>query len=331
MKKIIYFFIFLIIIVVPINTYCNTEETVNEQKNTFGINSFLKKAKEFTGDEILSEDDINNIFELAVTGQVNNETLFNKFVGVLGKEFKNTLGCLTSILVIVIIHSILKSISEGLENDNISRIIYYVQYILIITIVMSNFSDIVSMIKKSTSDMVGFINILTPLLTSLMIFTGSITTSSMLEPTILLLVNLIGNLIQNILIPIVLVIASLSIISQISDKVKIDRLAKSIKSGIVWLLGIILTIFVGVISLEGTLSSSVDGITAKTTKAVVSSAIPIVGKILGDAVDTVLGCGIVLKNAVGIVGVIIVLSICVVPILKLVILTVSYKILARCM
>lgn len=82
------------------------------------------------------------------------------------------------------------------------------------------------------------------------------------------------------------------------------------------------------VSLEGTLASSVDGITAKTAKTVVSSAIPVVGKILGDAVDTVLGCGIVLKNAVGIVGVIIVIGICIMPIIKLVILSLTYKLLA---
>ena len=70
------------------------------------------------------------------------------------------------------------------------------------------------------------------------------------------------------------------------------------------------------------------GITAKTTKAIVSSAVPIVGKVLGDAVDTVLGCGIILKNAVGLVGVLIVVGICIIPILKLAILTISYKLLA---
>ena len=70
------------------------------------------------------------------------------------------------------------------------------------------------------------------------------------------------------------------------------------------------------------------GITAKTTKAIVGSAIPIVGKVLGDAVDTVLGCGIILKNAVGLVGVLIVVGICIIPILKLAVLTISYKLLA---
>ena len=53
-----------------------------------------------------------------------------------------------------------------------------------------------------------------------------------------------------------------------------------------------------------------------------------VGKILGDAVDTVLGCGVVLKNAVGLVGVIIILGICIVPIIKLGVLTLAYKLLA---
>ena len=70
------------------------------------------------------------------------------------------------------------------------------------------------------------------------------------------------------------------------------------------------------------------GITAKTAKTIVSSAVPVVGKILGDAVDTVLGSGIILKNAVGLVGVIVILGICIMPILKLTVLTVTYKLLA---
>ena len=193
---------------------------------------------------------------------------------------------------------------------------------------MTNFSDIIAIVRDTATNLVGFMNSLIPILISLMLYTGSITTSSVLEPIILFMVNLIGNLIQNFLIPSVLIVTTLSIISQIGDKVQINKLAKFFNSGIVWLLGVILTIFVGIISLEGTLSSSVDGITAKTTKAIVSSSIPIVGKILGDAVDSVLGCGIILKNAIGVIGVIIIIGICIMPIIKIAILTISYKVLA---
>ena len=66
------------------------------------------------------------------------------------------------------------------------------------------------------------------------------------------------------------------------------------------------------------------GVTAKTTKAAVSNFIPVVGKILGDAVDTVMGCSVILKNALGIVGVIIIICICITPIFKLVTLMTMY-------
>ena len=328
MKKIIYiliFFILLLHFIMP-TVLAEEEETLKEQQEEFGISEFIKQAKEYSG-EFFEDIDMNEILESAIKGEVNNQTLFKKVLSLFGGELVDGLTVLGSILAIVVIHSILKSVSESLENDTISKLIYYVQYILIITIVMMNFSDIVQIVKDSCNNLIGFMNILIPLLISLMIYTGSITTSGVLEPIILFLINFIGNIIQTLIIPIVLIFTSLIVISKISDNVQIDKLSKFLKSGIVWFFGIILTIFVAVISLEGTLSSSVDGITAKTTKAVVSSAIPVVGKILGDAVDTVLGCGIILKNAVGVIGIIIAIGICIMPILKLGIFTIAYKLM----
>lgn len=328
MKRKILKLIFVFFIINTTYSFAIDENTLSEQQNTFGINDFIKNSKEYISDDIFEETDINQVLEQAITGQVDNKNIISKIFNIFGSEAKDTIGMLSSILAIIVIHSVLKAISDGLENDVVSKLVYYVQYILIAYIVMTNFSNIVTMVKEATNNMVGFINLLVPLLTSLMVFTGSITTSGMIEPVILFAVNLIGNLIQNVLLPIVLVIASFSIISKISDKIQIDKLSKFMKSGIVWALGIILTLFVSIVSLEGTLSSSVDGITAKTTKAVVSSAIPIVGKILGDAVDSVLGCGLILKNAVGIVGVLIIVGICITPIVKLALITISYKVLA---
>ena len=334
MKKIVCLFITIILINFQIqNIYANTNEndsqnqTLTEQQEEFGISDFIQESEQYTG-EFFEGIDISKILQNALKGEINNSNILTKILSLFGKEFMSALGAIAGILAIIIIHSILKSVSDGLENDNISKLIYYVQYILIITIIMSNFSDIVKIVQDTSNNLVGFMNILVPLLMTLMIYTGSITTTTILEPITLFLINFIGNIIQTILIPLVLVVVSLIIISKISDKVQIGKIAKFLKSGIVWFLGIILTVFVAVVSLEGTLSSSVDGITAKTTKAVVSSAVPVVGKILGDAVDTVLGCGIILKNAVGFVGVIIVVGICIVPILKLTILTIAYKILA---
>ena len=328
-SKIIYCTFLLILIISNIfitRSYANNEETLKEQQQEFGIQDFIKNSKQYAGD-FFDDLDIQDIFNNSIQGKIDNKSIFNRVISLLGTEFVNSLKAIGSILVIIVIHSVLKSISESLENEGIAKLIYYTQYILIITIVMTNLSEIIKMVQDTTINLVAFMNMLVPILITLMMYTGSIVTSGVIEPIILFMINFIGNMIQNIIIPLVLIFTSLVILSKLSDKVQIENLSRFLKSGIVWGLGIVLTIFVGVVSLEGTMSSSVDGITAKTTKAIVSSAIPVVGKILSDSVDTVLGCGIVLKNAVGLIGVIIVIGICIVPIIKLATMTVAYKIL----
>ena len=203
---------------------------------------------------------------------------------------------------------------------------YYVQYILIVTLIMSNFSDIINLAKNTIQNLVGFSQSLIPILITLMMTTGSIASASVVQPILLFLITFIGNIITTFLLPLILIGTALGIVSKVSDKVQINKLSKYFKSSTVWILGIVLTLFVGVLSLEGSLTSSVDGVTAKTAKAAVSNFIPVVGKILGDAVDTVIGCSNILKNAVGIVGVIVIIGICALPIIKLTILMATYYI-----
>ena len=309
------------------NTAQIDETEILDQEEMFGVSSFIQNSKQYTGN-FFDDIDIGEILNSAIKGEVDNTNIYKKILSKLDNEAQTGIRSLACILAIIIIHSILKSISESLENDSVSKLIYYVQYIAIIAVIMGNFSDIINLVKETTTNLIGFMNTLIPVLISLMVYTGSITTTSILEPIILFMINFIGNLIQDILIPVILIITSISIISKISDKVQINKISKFLKSSTVWFLGTVLTIFVGVVSLEGTLSSSVDGITAKTAKAIVSSAVPVVGKILGDVVDSVLGCGVILKNAVGFVGVIITIGICILPILKLTVLTFSYKLVA---
>ena len=323
MKKTI--LIFILILIIPTKVLAETkEEIMSSTQEKFNISGFINQAQEYTGD-FFDDMDLSDIFNQAVQGKVNNQTIYKKIIKILGNEVSSNIKILISILVIIVIHGILKSITDSLDNSNVSQIIYFVQYILIVTLIMSNFTEIIKLIKETANNLVGFINLLMPLLLTLMVYTGNITTSSVLEPIVLFISNFIGNIIVDALIPIVLIIVVFSIISKISDRVQVEKISKFLKSGVVWFLGIVLTIFVGVVSLEGTLSSSVDGVTAKTAKAVVSSVIPVVGKVLGDVVDSVLGCGVVLKNAVGVVGVIVIIGICILPVLKIATLSIMYS------
>ena len=323
MKRII--LIFILVLMIPNYAFAESqEEIMSSTQEKFNISGFLKEAQKYTN-ESFEEIDLSSMLGQAIQGKIDNNKLYKIIIKLLGKEVSSSLKILISILVIIVIHGILKAITDGLENNSVSQIIYFVQYILIVTLIMSNFSEIIKLVKDTSNNLVGFINVLIPLLLTLMVYTGSIATSTIIEPIVLFISNFVGNIISDILIPIVLVIVVFSIVSKISERVQIEKISKFLKSGVMWALGVILTVFVGVVSLEGTLSSSVDGITAKTAKAAVSTVIPVVGKVLGDVVDSVLGCGVILKNAVGFVGVIVILSICIMPIIKIGTLSMIYS------
>lgn len=331
MKKIIVIFLIAIFFVLSINSIViatdensvSQEEILESQQDSLNISSFIEETKKYT-QNTFEDLDMGEIFSSAITGDIDNETLLKTFFNMAGEEVLDCISILGSIVVIIVIHSILKSISEGLENKSISQITYYVQYILIVTLIMTNFADILSMVTTSINNLVGFMNSLIPILITLMLTTGNIASAGIIEPIILFIITFIGNFITSVLIPFVLIANVLGIVSKVSDRVQVDKLSKFFNSSVVWVLGIVLTIFVGVLSVEGSLSSTVDGITAKTAKAAVTNFIPVVGKILGDAVDTVIGCSNVLKNAVGIIGVIVILCICVGPIIKLAVLMALY-------
>lgn len=259
------------------NTQINTDVILEEQQSNFGIKDFLKEAEDYAPN-FIKELDISNIFNMAIKGKIDNNSILKKILSLLGSQFIDTIKVLINILLIVLVHSILKSITDGLENGEISKIVYYVQYILIVTIIMTNFTDILKSVNETIENLIGFSETLIPLLITLMAYTGSITTTSVIEPILLFMVEFISNMIKTFIIPLISIITVLIIISKITERIQISKLGDFFKSSIIWVLGIILTVFVGVVSLEGNLTSSVDGLTAKTTKAAVSSLIPIVRK-----------------------------------------------------
>ncbi len=189
---------------------------------------------------------------------------------------------------------------------------------------MTSFNNILSLVVEALERLNAFMYSTVPIIFSLILSTGKFATATVFQPIILFLITITNVLINKLIIPVILIYTVLNIVSNISEKNQLSKLAGFIKSTTIWILGLSLTILVGVMSLEGGLTSSVDAVTGKTAKAAVTNFIPVVGKILGDAVDTVLGCTVILKNSIGFIGVMIIILICIMPIIKITILMALY-------
>lgn len=322
MKKILLLTL-LIFLLVP-NVSFSTETIVEDQMKALNLGTFIEESGKYTN-EVFPELDVQELITKSLTGKVDNGIFYKALLRLLGKELVSNITVLGSVLIIIVIHSILKSISGNLGNENTSQVAYFVEYILIITLIIGSFGIIIINIKNTITNLVDFMNNLVPILIALIVATGQVASSTLLQPILIFAVIFLGNIINLVILPIVTMIMILNIASNLSDKIQIGNLSKFFTSSITWFLGFVITLFVGLLSLEGTLTSSVDGITVKGIKSVASTFIPVVGKALGDSVDTVLGATTLIKNAIGFVGIIIVIGICALPIIRLTITSLLYS------
>ena len=214
-------------------SYATDNEVLESQKKAVGIPEFIEEAEDYTK-ETLEGTGINpeEVLNEAIEGNLNHSKLIGFLFKILGNEVKNAVTTVGIILVIIVIHSILKSISDGLENQGISKVIFYVEYILIVTLIMANFADIIKMAVGAISSLVDITNLLIPILITLMLTTGSIVSAGVVQPILLFAVSFIGNIINSLIVPILMISTVLSIISNISVNVQIVKLSKLFNSSV---------------------------------------------------------------------------------------------------
>lgn len=251
--------------------------------------------------------------------------------GSLRLLFREIIGnwrLLTQIIVLASICSILQNLQSAFENEVVSKLAYNVSYLVIISIAIKSFMIAINIGRETIDLMVNFMQALMPVLLAMLMAIGGITTSAFLHPVLLASIGFIGTLIKNLIFPLILFSAVLSIVNNLTSKIQVTKLATLLKQSAVVILGFVLTVFIGIISIQGITASTVDGVTIRTAKFAVDKLIPIVGGFLSDAMNTVMGCSLILKNAIGAIGLISIFILCLIPVIKILALIFVYKLCA---
>lgn len=329
--------ILLVLFIIPNIGYANdsVEDEINynfliEQYNSLNIDEIERTIRDQDTNEESFFSNFN--FREYVTSLLKGENTIDSrdILKTIGKIFFNevyeNVPILIQILSITIICAVLTNIQSSFDSTTVSELAYYVSYLLVITLVIKSFNPVMELSRFTVNSMVKFMEIILPTLLTLLVAVGGFRASTFFNPIVLGGVNIIGILIKDIVFPLIFFSFIIGIISRISEKIQFSKLAELMRQVIVTLLGGFLTVFIGIMSIYGVVST-VDGVTARTAKFAVDRFIPIIGKFLSDAMDTVVGCSLILKNAVGSLGLFAVLFICISPIIKVVALIFMYKLI----
>lgn len=182
--------------------------------------------------------------------------------------------------------------------------------------------------KEIIKLMSEFITKLSPLLITAILSSGAPSSAAAFKPVLSGAVYIITVTVDKCLIPLILFGAVLSIVNNISGRVQISSYTKLVQSVVKWILTAVLTMFTGITGIYGFSAPMLDALGARAAKFAVGSFVPVVGGLLSDAIETVVGGSLLVKNAVGTAGIVIVCTICIVPIIKIAVIALMLKLSA---
>lgn len=343
LKKIV-FLIFLLLIVISNNIFASdvfssngkisdntnstTEDITQSASEAYDLDEYIDTINKSVNENLGQDIDFKNTAkEILNKNDINHKNLFTKLLELFANEISSTIKGSVTIFIIIIIMAIVSNLELESKSD-ITRIAHLACFVFIATITVATFVETVNMLKSTINTMSTLMQVISPFLLSILIATGKISTTGIIQPLLLFLASSVGFIVTYFVIPLLSISVAFNVICSISENIKLEKLSKLFSSVSVWTIGVVLTIFLGVLSLETSLSSSVDSLSVKTTQAAVSNFVPVVGKFFSDSFEMVVGATKIIGKTGGVIGILGIIIVGVVPILKMASIMGIYMLLA---
>lgn len=235
------------------------------------------------------------------------------------------LGLLGQLLFLAVVAALLKSLQGAFGQEEVARLTEAVVFFVLLGLALKSFTLIMETGRNTVESMVNFMLALLPVLLTLLASLGHITLVTLFHPFIIFAVHFIASSVNNVIFPLILFATILYLVSHFSAHFKINRLADFFRDCGILGLGLLLTVFIGLITMQGVAGGIGDAITLRTAKFLTGAIIPVVGGILTDTVETVISYSLLIKNSATIAGLVILALVVVFPLVKILTLVAVYK------
>ena len=281
-------------------------------------------------DEALSIDDVKDTLKALVGG--NPQGFYEKFMSLLsksaGRYFLSFVPSFLTIIVICLLKNMLCSLTSDFLNTSTTEVVHTVCYSAIVIVLMSGIVQIVKTVGETVNSLSTFANAIFPVLLTLLSTLGATPTVAGYSPLMAVLCTYIMKLVSTVILPAFIACIVFCVVGNISKTVKLDKLAKLIHSASGWLIGIVFGIFATFLTVQGVTGGAVDKFGFNVAKFAVSSYVPILGGYLSDGLDLLSASVVLVKNALGYTGAIVLCAIVLFPLVKVVVFSLTIKLTA---
>ena len=329
-------------IISPLQTFCATDKlynlsedmnnTVIEELQEIDFSGFNEVIDEFNANNtnIFSIDNIKSKVYSIISGEsaVNYSNFFASLFSELIEMVVKYLPMISLIIAIGVVSNLLNGVKSKFNEKSTGDLINLVCFLSVAILIIGIVTTISKSIGKAIDSMVNQMNILFPILLTLMTALGANASVGVFKPVVAIISTYVADFFNYFIVPLFMVSFVFGIISNMSTNIKLDKFNSFISSLFKWTVGLVFTLFFAIFSIQGIAVSRFDSLSIRTTKYTIKSYIPIMGGYLSDGMDLILSSTMLIKNSVGLVGILMIISTILSPLLEIVVFSLMLKLVS---
>ncbi|WDL97021.1 stage III sporulation protein AE [Alicyclobacillus sp. ALC3] len=304
------------------------QQDANQQLDSLpigAINKFWDSLQQQYGGYLPDAGGTSLVRDIVDSGGVNLHGIVHGLLKYLFDALIDNAALLGGVIMLSVFAAVLESMQTAFEQQTVSQAAYAMIFMVLLVLTVGSFTEAIGYAKHAIQAMNDFMLASVPVLTGLLAASGAIASAAFFHPLVVVAVEVVSNVVFIVVFPLIFFSAVLDIVSALSPRYKLTRLAGLLRSGGAAVLGLSMSVFLGITAVQGAGRGIADGVALRTVKFSVSTFVPIVGKAVSDAAETIASASLLVKNAVGIAGLIIVASIALFPAIKVLAVSLVYS------
>ena len=239
------------------------------------------------------------------------------FFKLLFSELLKIVPLLASIAVISILCGLISQMKSGIMSESTGQIIFFVCFSIVVVLTLVCVVNLLDTAKGTINLLKSQMNVAFPILLTLMAGVGGTVSVQVYQPAVALLSGGVIEIVTNIVLPLFIFTLVFSVVSNLSKNVKLSKLTDFFKSSSTTILVVTFTVFTAFLSIQGLTGGAFDGVSIRAAKFATKSYIPILGGYLADGFDLILASSVLIKNSVGVAGLLLLVCTILMPVLQI--------------
>lgn len=290
--------------------------------------------------DTLSQIDFGDLSQLSVFGGKDFWSVLGQILsGEYFKQYPDVLsgiwGLLGSVVlavlpmvVLVVAITILCGFMGTAKNGGVSNLVFFVAYAAVVLVIVGNVNTLVQMVGQTLTSLKTQVDLVFPIILTMMVAGGASTSANLYQPAVAVLSTILMQIFTYIVMPLFMVSLAFSVVAHLAPNTRLDKFVAFFNSLFKWIVGVCFTVFLSFLAIQGITAGSFDSVSIRATKMTMSGYVPIVGSYMSQGFDLIMASAVLIKNAVGLSGILLLLGIVLAPVVKIVIFSLALKLTA---